>query len=157
MDILMRRRDLLALGGVGLLATVASRRVEAKRPQLSAQEKANIDLVTRFLESCTAKPFDVDKLVATYFAANATVRWADNMPAAIGADAAIAAAKPLMPAGSWIEIQTFDIFACGPLVATSRLDIIKIPGKPDTTLPIAGVHVVKDGKFIEYCDYIVAA
>jgi hypothetical protein len=41
-------------------------------------------------------------------------------------------------------------------VATSRVDTIKLPGKPDESFKVAGVVIIKDGKFQEYCDYLVA-
>jgi hypothetical protein len=41
------------------------------------------------------------------------------------------------------------------LVASSRVDTIKRPGKPDEILKIAGVCIIKDGKIQEYCDYIL--
>jgi len=149
------RRDLFATGSMALLAVAGvSSAAEAKKPPLTEREKANIDMVKRFLKSLEEKPLVVEKLVETYFDPNASVRWADNMPAAIGAKAAIEAAKSLMTEDATIEVKTFEIFARGPLVATSRIDIIKEPGKPDAAYPIAGVHIIKDGKFIEYTDYV---
>ena len=30
-----------------------------------------------------------------------------------------------------------------------------MPGRKDMTAAVAGVHVVKGGKLVEYCDYII--
>ncbi len=149
------RRDFLTVGGLGLLANAVAIPAEAKNASHTASEQANIKLVKQYLESLSAKPLDLDGIIATYFAPNASVRWSDELPAAIGAAAAIAAAKPLMPAGAWLEIKLLDIFARGPLVATSRIDIMKIPGQPDVPFGVAGVHIINDGKFIEYIDYVI--
>ncbi len=156
MNHLTTRRDLLVAGGLTLLATAMSVPIaEAKSAPATAREKANIDLVKRYIASCNVKPFDIDGIVATYFAADAIVRWSDDSPPAVGAAAALAAAKPMMPEGSGLEIKLLDIFARGQLVVTSRIDTMKFPGKPDVAFDVAGVHIIKDGKFIEYTDYIV--
>jgi limonene-1,2-epoxide hydrolase len=154
MNQLTTRRTLLACGSMGLMAGALPLSAGAEAP-LGEREKSNIEFVKRFLVSCSANPFDAEKLVAEYFAPNASVRWTDDVPAAVGSANIIAAAKALMPAGSWVDIKLVDVFARGQLVATSRIDIFKVPGKPDTPTDIVGVHVIKDGKFIEYVDYIV--
>jgi limonene-1,2-epoxide hydrolase len=146
----------MVLGGSSVLAsTILASSVEAKREPLTQREKANIEMVKAYVKSCNAVPLDVEEFVKMYFDSNASVRWADEMPPALGTEAAIAAAKSLMPPGATLEIKLLDVFARGQLVATSRIDIFKVPGKPDTSWPIAGVHIIKDGKFIEYVDYIV--
>jgi limonene-1,2-epoxide hydrolase len=156
MNILKTRRDLLVVGGLSLFASAVSLPIaEAKNQPLTEREAVNIKVVKQFLKDCSKNPFDAEKLVATYFDPNASVRWTDDSPPAMGAAAAIAAVKAMMPAGSWVEIQLLDIFAKGQLVATSRIDVFKVPGKPDTSIPIAGVHILKDGRFIEYADYVV--
>ena len=149
------RRDLLVAGGLGLLATtVLNTPARAKDSVLTEAEKDNVSLVKEFLASWNAPPLDIDKIVAHYFAQNASVRWTDDAPPAIGVVAAAAAAKAGMPDGAVAQIEIYDIWAHGPLVATSRLDVIKIPGKPDSLFKTAGVAVVKNGKFVEYCDYV---
>jgi limonene-1,2-epoxide hydrolase len=153
---LMSRRDVLAVGGLSLLASaVVIPTVEAKTASPTALEQANIQLVKQFLDSLGAKPLDFDSIVAKYFAPDASVRWIGDAPPAIGAAAAIAAAKPLVPKDAWLEIKLLDIWARGPLVTTSRIDIMKVPGKPDMPFDIAGVHVIKDGKIVEYIDYVM--
>ena len=149
------RRDLLVAGGLGFLAmTVLNTPAHAKDAVLTEAERDNVKLVKDFLASWNTPPLDIDKIVAQYFAPNAAVRWTDDAPPAIGVEAAAAAAKAGMPDGAVAQIEIYDIWAHGPLVATSRLDVIKIPGKPDSLFKTAGVAVVKNGKFVEYCDYV---
>lgn len=157
MNQLTTRRDLLIAGGLGILASagVVSTAAAKNVPPLTEREKANIKLVQEFIQAWNQKPVDIDKIVQKYFAPNATVRWTDDQPPAIGTAAAIAAAKAGMPPGSWAEIRLDNLFAKGQLVATARLDVIKIPGQPDQVFDTAGLHIIKDGKFIEYTDYVV--
>lgn len=149
------RRDLLVAGGIGLLANAVVPTADAASTAPTASEQDNIKLVKQFLDALSAKPTDIDAVVTTYFAANASVRWTGDSPPMIGSAAAIAAAKSLMPTGAWMEIKLLDVFARGPMVATSRIDVLKVPGKPDVPFGIAGVHIIKDGKIIEYIDYVI--
>lgn len=150
------RRDVLVSGGLGLLVTAGCiPTAQAKHAELDDSEKANIKLVKELMASWNTKPLDIEKIVNTYFAPNATVRWAEDQPPAVGTTAAIAAAKALMPPDFQVEIRVDDIFARGPLVATSRVDVIKVPGQADQAFNVAGVHIVKDGKLVEYTDYLV--
>jgi limonene-1,2-epoxide hydrolase len=149
------RREVLVASGLGLLATtILNTPARAKDAVLTEAEKDNVRLVKEFLASWNTPPLDIDKIVAQYFAPNASVRWTDDALPAIGVEAAAAAAKAGMPDGAVAQIEIYDIWTHGPLVATSRLDVIKIPGKPDTLFKTAGVAVVKNGKFVEYCDYV---
>jgi limonene-1,2-epoxide hydrolase len=153
---LTTRRQVMMLGGSSVLASaVPISFAEAKREPLSDREKTNVAMVKAYLKSCNAVPFDAEQIVKTYFDPKASVRWTDDAPPSLGAEAALADAKSLMSPGATLDIKLLDVFAKGQLVATSRIDTFKVPGKPDTSLPVAGVHIIKDGKFIEYVDYIV--
>jgi limonene-1,2-epoxide hydrolase len=159
MDARTTRRKLFIAGGFGLVATGMRSRLAAAKTitsrGLTATEKANVKLIKDFLASWDDAHLDIDKLVAQYMAPNASVRWTDDTPAVYGPKAAATAAKAGMPDGARAIIKILDIFARGPLVATSRVDTIKVPGKPDVIFDTAGVHIVKDGKIQEYADYIV--
>jgi len=150
------RREVLLAAGLGLVTACAPREsVCAKERLLTSAEEANIRMMRDFLASWTVPAPDVDKIIAGYFAPNASVRWTDDSPPAVGLAAAAAAAKAGMPPGAAVHIDIHDIWACGPVIATSRLDTIKAPGKPDMVFQTAGVAVVRNGKFIEYCDYVI--
>ena len=151
-----KRRDVLMAAGIGLIvSTVRGESAYAKQRALTPAEQANIKLVKDFLGSWNSPALDIDKLIAQYFAPNASVRWTDDSPPAVGVAAATAAAKAGMPSGAVVHIDLYDIWAHGPVVATTRLDTIKTPGKPDIVFKTAGVAVVHEGKFVEYCDYVI--
>jgi limonene-1,2-epoxide hydrolase len=141
---------------MGLVAANSPREsAYAKGRSLTNAEQANIRMMKGFLASWTVPAPDVDKIIATYFAPNASVRWTDDSPPAVGLAAAAAAAKAGMPPGAAVHIDIHDMWACGPVIATSRLDTIKAPGKPDMVFQTAGIAVVRSGKFVEYCDYVI--
>jgi limonene-1,2-epoxide hydrolase len=153
------RREIFLAAGLSLTATATLNQPAAAQSNtgrmLTATEKANVKLIRAFLAGWDDPHLDIDKLVAQYMAPNAAVRWTDDMKAVYGPTAAAAAAKAAMPEGSRAVIKIFSVFAHGPLVATSRVDTIKVPGKPDATFDTAGVHIIKDGKIQEYTDYVI--
>jgi len=136
-------------------ATAPLKAACARERSLTNAEQANIRMMKDFLASWTVPGPDVDEIIASYFAPNARVRWTDDSPPAVGLAAAAAAAKAGMPPGATVHIDIHDIWACGPVIATSRLDTVKAPGKPDMIFNTAGVAVVRNGKFVEYCDYVI--
>jgi limonene-1,2-epoxide hydrolase len=153
------RRDLIMGGGLATLASAINiLRSQAKGPRaaaLSAAERANIKFVREFFASWNRPQLDIDQLMAQYMAPNASVRWLDSEPPAIGPAAAAAAAKKGAGDHFRVAINVLEVFARGPLVATSRIDTVKVPGKPDEIFEAVGVCIVKDGQFREYCDYVV--
>jgi limonene-1,2-epoxide hydrolase len=153
------RRQLLIAGGVGLSAIAAFVHPDAADAAASKgmtdTEKANVKLMRAFFSDWNTDKLDIDKVVAQYMAPNAPVRWSDDTPVLYGTKAAAIAAKASMPDGSRAVITIHRIFAHGPLVATDRVDVIKVPGKPDAVFDAAGVAIIKDGKIVEYADYIV--
>jgi limonene-1,2-epoxide hydrolase len=153
------RRELFLGGGVALLAAAADGPAFAAAAEhssrLSAAEKANVKLVREFFASWDSPHLDIDKLMARYIAPNASVRWFDSAPAVFGPVAAAAEAKKGSGNDVRAAIDIREIFARGPLVATSRIDTIKVPGKADEIFKAVGVCIVRDGQFHEYCDYIV--
>jgi limonene-1,2-epoxide hydrolase len=153
------RRQFLLAGSLGLaagasfaLAASAKARASKGMPDI---EKANVKLMKAFWADWNSDHLDIDKLVARYFAADALVRWSDDTPMLNGAQAAAAAAKASMPAGSRALIRIDSLYAQGPMVACHRLDTIRVPGKADTLFDTAGVSFLKDGKIVEYADYII--
>jgi limonene-1,2-epoxide hydrolase len=142
-----------------LLATVVERQASAGTAaparKLSAVERANEKLVREFYASWGRADLDIDKLLLQYIAPNAPVRWFDSEPAALGPEAAAGAAKKGAADNFRVSIDILEVFARGPLVATSRVDTIMAPGKPDQVFKAVGVCIVKDRQFHEYCDYIL--
>jgi limonene-1,2-epoxide hydrolase len=154
------RRKLLIAGGLGLTASATVLHAAAAQALLpsgtTAAERENVKLMKAFWAAWDAQNLDIDSLVERYMAPDVLVRWTDDAPVAKGAKAAAAAAKAGMPEGSRGVLRVHGLFAHGPLVASNRVDTIKIPGKPDAIFNTAGVAIVKNGKIVEYTDYIVA-
>ena len=155
----LARRELLVGSGIAVLAAAGGVQLAVAKDTgsggMTETEKANVKLVKEFLASWSKPDLDIDKLTARYIAPTASVRWFDDEPVTIGPEAAAAAAKRAAGNDVRMETKIHGVFARGPLVATSRVDTIKLPRKPDGSFNIAGVIIVKDGKFLEYCDYVV--
>jgi limonene-1,2-epoxide hydrolase len=158
-DARITRRKLLIAGGLGLTASAPV--LHAATPQTplpagtTAAERANVKLMKAFWAAWDAQNLDIDGLLERYMAPDVRVRWTDDAPVAKGLKDAAAAAKAGLPAGSRAILKIHGLFAHGPLVASNRIDTMKIPGKPDQIFNTAGVAIVKGGKIVEYTDYIV--
>jgi limonene-1,2-epoxide hydrolase len=153
------RRTLLIVGGLGLTASAAVIRAATTQATVSsgttAAERENVKLMKAFWADWDTEDLHVDRLVEQYMAPDVQVRWTDDTPVLRGIKAAAAAAKAGMPEGSRAVIRLHGLFAHGPLVASNRVDTIKVPGKPDVIFNTAGVAIVREGKIMEYADYVV--
>ena len=150
------RRNLVIAGGLGLVAAAAMPAAPAAAKSMTDAEKANVALMKAFFADFGAVDLDVDKFTEKYFAPNCLVRWlVDEMPPVIGPKQAALQLKPFFTKGSSLPIKIVDMFAKGPVVSTSRIDTMKAPGKPDEVFNVAGVHVIKDGKLVEYSDWVI--
>jgi limonene-1,2-epoxide hydrolase len=153
------RRKLLIAGGLGLTAIATVSRAATPQTMISngttAAERQNVKLLKAFWAGWDADDLHIDRLVEQYMAPDAVVRWTDDTPVLNGVHSAAAAAKASMPAGSRMIVKIHGLFAHGPLVASNRVDTLKVPGKPDVIFNSAGVAIFKDGKIVEYTDYIV--
>lgn len=149
------RRRLFVLGGLSLAGSALTQQSVANQSAMNDLERANVKLVMDFLAGWNSKDLNIDRHVHQYIAPNASVRWFDDEPAVSGPTAAAEAAKRDVPKGLRVSIKVLDVFAFGPLVATSRVDTIIRPGRQDEVMRIAGVHIVKELKIQEYVDYIV--
>jgi limonene-1,2-epoxide hydrolase len=149
------RRELVVAGGAAALAALAASR-PATAAERSAGEKANLELVEKFCLGWMAKSYDADTEMARFLAAESSVRMVEDKPPVIGPAAAAAAMKSFSVSGQSIDVQILESFAKGPVVVNSRIDTVKAPGKPDQVFRVAGVFVVKQGKIVEWTDYLVA-
>jgi limonene-1,2-epoxide hydrolase len=153
------RRKLLIAGGLGLTASATVLHAAATQAPLpsgtTAAERENVKLMKAFWAAWDAQNLDIDSLLERYMAPDVLVRWTGDTPALKGTKAAAAAAKAGLPEGSRAILRIHGLFAHGPLVASNRVDTMKVPGKPDEIFNTAGVAIVKGGKIVEYTDYIV--
>lgn len=115
----------------------------------SATEKANIKVVNDFIAAWNTP----DKAV-TFLSDKASVRMVEDQPAVVGPAAVGAAFKSFMTPGVSLTVKTLSTTAHGPVVLNKRVDTMKTPGKPDQAFPVAGVFIVKDGKIVEWADYL---
>jgi limonene-1,2-epoxide hydrolase len=150
------RRDLVIAGAAAAVVGTPIAAATLKRStELTQTEKFNVELLKQFLASFNKPDFDIDKITAEYLAPNCSMRWADTETPAIGPEAAAAAAKRMGMSGVTVDIKILELLARGPLVATSRIDVAKLAGKPDAVFKVAGVAIINGKKIQEYCDYIV--
>lgn len=112
-------------------------------------ENANIVVVNEFMAAWS----DPDRAV-TYLAENASVRMIEDQPPVVGRAAIAAAFKSFMTPGLALTVETFETTARGPIVVNRRVDTMKTPGKPDQVFPVVGVFLVKEGKIVEWTDYL---
>jgi limonene-1,2-epoxide hydrolase len=143
----LTRRSLLAGAILGALAAAGLPRVGVAAA--GATEKANVAVVDGFMAAWN----DPDKAV-NFLAPNASVRMVEDQPAVVGQAAVAAAFKGFLTPGVTIGVETLETTAHGPVVMNRRVDTMKTPGKPDQVFKVVGVFVVKDGKIVEWADYL---
>jgi limonene-1,2-epoxide hydrolase len=132
----------LAAFGLGASASIAA-------AEDAATENANVEVVNDFMAAWT----DPDRAV-TFLAENASVRMVEDQPPVVGRAAIAAAFKGFLTPGVTLKVETFETTARGPVVVNRRIDTMKTPDKPDQVFPVIGVFVVKNGKIIEWTDYL---
>lgn len=143
------RRDFLVLGAVAA-ATLIATSVDAG--QQTNVERANVTLVDDF---CAAfATHDVDR-IGSFLAENAVWR-SDNgsfaatgMPA-VGRAAILARISRFLD--RIVEFKVVRSFATGTIVVNERVDRFT----PERTLHLAGVFYVKDGKILEWTDFLAS-
>lgn len=152
-----RRQALLAGAGFLLLAGVSKAKSHGCTPPVyTPTETANLRTVREFLAAWDQPNLNIDELLDRYMAPNAAVRWFDGEPPVIGPKAAAESAKRTAGDQLRVAIEILDVFAHGPLVATSRIDTVKVPGRPDLVVKTAGFHILRNGRFEEYADFTAA-
>lgn len=115
----------------------------------AATEKANVKVVNDFIAAWNTP----DKAV-TFLSDQASVRMVEGQPAVVGPANVGAAFKSFMTPGVTLTVKTISTTVHGPVVLNKRVDTMKTPGKPDQPFPVAGVFIVKDGKIVEWADYL---
>jgi limonene-1,2-epoxide hydrolase len=112
-------------------------------------ERANVKVVDGFIAAWS----DPDKAV-TFLAPEASVRMEENKPAIVGQKAVADAFKGFMKPGVTLHVKTLRTTVHGPVVLNKRIDTLKTKGQPDQVFPVVGVFVVKNGKIVEWTDYL---
>jgi limonene-1,2-epoxide hydrolase len=141
----LTRRALLVVATLGALAAAGAPSAALAGPT----EKANEKVVDAFMAAWN----DPDEAV-TFLAPNASVRMVEDQPAVVGQANVAAALKSFMKPGVTVSVKTLKTESHGPVVMNQRIDTLKEPGKPDQVYKLVGVFVVKDGKIVEWADYL---
>ena len=146
LDTLDQRRLVAAIMIVAILTFGCATRNMAGSNET---EKANVEVVDDFIAAWS----DPDKAV-TYLAPEASVRMVEDQPPIVGQTAIAAAFKSFMTPGVTLTVETLETTVHGPVVMNKRIDTLKTADKPDQVFPVVGVFVVKNGKIMEWVDYL---
>jgi limonene-1,2-epoxide hydrolase len=119
---------------------------------LTAEQKANVQLVTDFCASWSTRDL---KQILPRLSSDCIYRMSETIPAVTGH------AGVTEKLGEWmtssdlgIEFKILETCAAGPMVMNHRIDSFKSTKRPLTWEGI-GVFFVKDGKIKEWSDYTI--
>lgn len=150
---LTHRRELLTLGGAGLLATFAGTSFGAddESRELSEIEKKNEKLVNDFCASWST--IDIEQIVA-FFDDKIIYQMFEGMPDIKGKDAFKERIEPFFSSIERVQWDILRSHVIGNLVINERVDnFYRSDDKPDMHFPVAGLFVVKNGKIVLWRDY----
>ena len=116
----------------------------------TATERANLKVVAEFMST-----WNTPDVAVGHLSENASVRMVEDQPAAVGRAAVAGAFKSFLVPGVRVEVEVLETTVHGPVVVNSRIDTVKTEGKPDEIYPVTGVFVVKNGKIVEWSDYLL--
>src|SRR3954471_10137454 len=143
----VNRRHFLATGiGAAALAVVPR---GAAAAELSAQEKANVQVVNDFCAAWSAK--DLTKILSL-FAETGAYRMTETAEPLKGRDAVSARIKGLIDRVDRFDV--LDTFARGPMVVNERID--RFASGALKAWHGVGVFFLKDGKIVEWYDYTIS-
>ena len=144
----LTRRSAFTAAGLGL-AAIASMPGRAGAAEMSAGEKANVQIVNDF---CLAWPsHNIDKIMS-FFAENCAYRVNETQEPYKGRQAVTDRIKSFID-----RVQAFEVletFARGPMVFNERKD--HFTSGPLKMWHGVGVFFLKDGKIVEWYDYTIA-
>ena len=118
--------------------------------ELTAAEKANLDLVTQFCQSFASR--DMTK-IAAFLAPDIVYRITDTSPSVKGPEA-ISRIKAYVERSTAIDFKILDSWARGSVVVNERIDAFTRP-EGNVAYHLTGVFVVKNGKIVEWSDYSI--
>ena len=121
-----------------------------KAADLSAADKANLDLVTRFCESFSSR--DMAK-ITSLLSPDVVYRITDTVPAVKGSEA-IARMRGYVERSTAIEFKILDSWVRGPVVVNERIDSFT-RAEGNVSYHLTGVFLVKDSKIVEWADYSI--
>jgi limonene-1,2-epoxide hydrolase len=122
----------------------------AHAAELSATEKVNLDLVTRFCQAFATR--DMAK-ISEFLSPDVVYRITDTAPAAKGPEA-IARIRAYVERSTAIDFKILDSWVRGSVVVNERIDAFTRP-EGNVAYHLTGVFAVKDGKIVEWADYSI--
>jgi limonene-1,2-epoxide hydrolase len=149
-DSKLDRRSFVGAAGLGIAAVLGSTAPLAAA-ELTAAEKANVDLVTAFCATWSTR--DMTK-ITPFLATDSVYRMSETAPPAIGPDGVRERLESWLETSQQIEFRILETFAKGPLVINHRIDRFVSSTRPLTWEGV-GVFFVKDGKIKEWSDYTI--
>ena len=149
-DSKLDRRSFVGAAGVGIAAALGST-ARLSAAELTAAEKANVDLVTAFCASWSTR--DLTK-ITPFLASDSVYRMSETTPPVIGPDGVRSRLESWLETSQQIEFKILETFATGPIVINHRIDRFVSTTRPLTWEGV-GVFFVKDGKVKEWFDYTI--
>ena len=146
----LRRRDLLAMAGVGT-AFAALAASPAQAASFTGAEQANMRTVKDFCAAWSTR--DVGKISA-FFADTAVYRVIETAKPVIGKDAIGKLLTMFLQQAQKVEFHAFETYAAGPIVLNRRRDSF-VSSRGTRSFNVAGVFFVRDGKIAEWTDYTI--
>lgn len=149
-DSKLDRRSFVNVAGLAGIAALGSA-VPAAAAELSAAEKANVDLVTSFCAAWSAR--DLTK-ITPFLTAESVYRMSEATPPVVGPEGVRERLGSWLETSQQIEFKILETFARGPMVINHRIDRFVSTTRPLTWEGV-GVFFVKDGKIREWSDYTI--
>jgi limonene-1,2-epoxide hydrolase len=130
------------------MAAAAAYARSADAAELSAEEKANVQVVNDFCAAWAAK--DLPKILSS-FADTVSYRMTETAEPLKGRDVVAGRLKTLVANVAGFDV--LDTFARGPRVVNERVD--RFSGGPIKAWRGVGVFFLKDRKIVEWNDYTI--
>lgn len=120
-----------------------------------AGDQKNLDTVRKFIVAWTDKDFKPSQVVKQYMAPDAVVRFMSTMPPLSDQAVVIKTWEDFRATGYTLDVNIHSAYARGPVVVVHRTDTSHTADKPDANYNVTGFFAMKDGKIIEWTDYII--
>jgi limonene-1,2-epoxide hydrolase len=145
------RRSFVSAAGVAGIAAAFGSTTLLAAAELTAAEKANVDLVTAFCASWSTRDMTT---ITPFLASDSIYRMSETTPPVIGPEGVRSRLDSWMETSQQIEFKILETFAKGPIVVNHRIDRFVSTTRPLTWEGV-GVFFVKDGKIKEWSDYTI--
>jgi limonene-1,2-epoxide hydrolase len=121
----------------------------------SPGDQANLDTVHKFLTAWCGNDFKPAAVVKQFLASDAVVRFMSTMPPLSDQATIIKTWEDFRATGYTLDVKVHSSYARGPVVVVHRTDTAHTAGQPDADHHVVGFFSMKDGKIIEWTDYIL--